>query len=130
MSCHCTWRDARLTADQLRSLASGGISHEGYVLYILAYNLVPPLVFIGVALVLLLRKPDDGMAYFTALSLVLYGAVTAFVAGLLAVASDLTKRVFLPLMGQQSGPDAIHVGAGRRLPSGRLGVQTGWRPHG
>ncbi|MFN8423520.1 MAG: GAF domain-containing protein [Anaerolineae bacterium] len=68
--------DPRLTADQLRSLASGGISHEGYVLYILAYNLVPPLVFIGVALVLFLRKPDDGMAYFTALTLVLFGGVS------------------------------------------------------
>ena len=68
--------DARLTASQLRSLQAAGLSLNAYVGYVLAVNLVPPIVYLAVALVLFLRKPDDGMAYFTALALVLFGCVT------------------------------------------------------
>ncbi len=65
--------DHGLSASEIQSLAAIGLSVTSYAILSLLANLIPPLVYLAVALVLFLRKPDDGMAYFTSVSLVLFG---------------------------------------------------------
>lgn len=68
--------DHRLTLAELQSLTAVGMSLQRYSVFLLTANLVPPVVYLAVAFVLFFRKPDDGMAYFTSLTLVLFGGVT------------------------------------------------------
>lgn len=68
--------DLRVTAAQVKSLAALGISLDTYILYSLITNLVPPLISLIVAFILFYKRPQDGMAYFTSLTLIVFGGVT------------------------------------------------------
>ena len=65
-----------LTPAQIQGLSDLGISLDNYAVYVVIVNLLPPVVYLVVALILFLRKPNDLMAYFTSLSLILFGGVT------------------------------------------------------
>jgi hypothetical protein len=68
--------DHRLNVAQIRSLAEVGLTMDRYVVYATLLNLIPPLAYLAVAAVLFTQKTDDGMAYFTSLTFLLFGGVT------------------------------------------------------
>lgn len=68
--------DQRLNVVEIKSLAAVGMTLDRYSVYVTLINLVPPLAYLIVAAVLFTQQPDDGMAYFTSLTLLLFGGVT------------------------------------------------------
>ena len=67
----------RITPVEMSALTALGLSAECLCLLLsLASRLLPPLVYLSVAFLLFLRKPDDRMVYFTSVTLILFGGVT------------------------------------------------------
>jgi hypothetical protein len=66
----------QLTSTEIQGLPTLNLPVDDYIVYAVTVNLLPPVVYLAVALILFLRKPNDGMAYFTSLTLVLFGGVT------------------------------------------------------
>lgn len=69
---------AQLSQLQMQSLLQHGGTPFGYALYTVALNLLVSLAYVIVALVIFLRRGEDGMAYFVSITLLTFGGATEF----------------------------------------------------
>lgn len=68
--------DLQLTPVQMNSLLRQDWSPATYAVYMTALNLLLPFTYLVVGLIIFVSKPNEGMAFFTSLMLVLFGGVT------------------------------------------------------
>lgn len=69
---------AQLSAVQMQALLAQGGSPFGYALYTVGLNLLVSLAYLIVAVVIFLRRGEDGVAYLVSITLLTFGGATQF----------------------------------------------------
>ncbi len=114
----CAPNTIQLTTGQSQQFLASGWSHQTYAMWMLIFIIITQSVYIGIGLLLLLRRSNDGMALFTSLTLTTFGgaAFTGTMHALANVNTTLSILTYcLNIIGQFSFITFLFI-----FPTGRF----------